>query len=67
MWSSEKQPIITLSTTEDEYISAAHATKEAMWLCTFMGEITVLPTTMITIYCNNQSMIALSKDGQYHA
>jgi len=65
-WSSKKQPIITLSTTEAEYIMAAHAMKEAMWLCTFMGEITMLPTAMTTIHCDNQSVIALSKDRQYH-
>jgi len=55
-----------LSTTEAKYIMAAHAMKEVMWLCTFMGEITVLPTMMTTICCENQSTIALSKDGQYH-
>jgi len=33
MWSSKKQLIVTLSTTEAEYIMAAHVTKEAMWLC----------------------------------
>ena len=66
MWSSKKQPIFTLSMTEAKYISATHATKEAMWLHTFMGEITTLPTTATTIHCNNQSAIALSKNGQYH-
>ena len=67
VWSSKKQPIIALSMMEAKYISATHATKEAMWLHTFMGEITTLPTTATTIHCNNQSAISLSKDGQYHA
>jgi len=53
--------------TEAEYIAAAHAMKEAMWPCTFMGEIATLPTVTTTIHCNNQSAIALSKDRQYHA
>src|SRR5882724_3721029 len=64
---SKKQPIIVLSMTEAEYITAAHAMKEAMWPCTFMGEIATLPTVTTTIHCNNQSAIALSKDGQYYA
>ena len=65
-WSSKKQPIITLSTTEAEYIAAAHAMKEAMWLRTFVGELTTLLSTLTTIFCDNQVAIALSKDGQYH-
>ena len=52
--------------TEAKYIMATHATKEAMWLLTFMEEITTSPTTTTTIHCNNQSVISLSKDGQYH-
>ena len=51
--------------TEAEYIVATHSTKEAMWLCTFMGEITMSPTAMTTIHCDNQSVIALSNDRQY--
>jgi len=31
-WSSKKQPLIALSTTEAEYIAAAHLTKEALWI-----------------------------------
>ena len=31
-WSSKKQEIITLSTTESEYVAATHAAKEAIWL-----------------------------------
>src|SRR5882724_8222535 len=36
-WSSKKQPVVTLSTMEAEYIVAAHATKEAVWLCALEG------------------------------
>lgn len=31
-WSSKKQELVTLSTTEAKYIAATHATKEAIWL-----------------------------------
>src|SRR5882724_4096121 len=66
-WSSKKQPIVALSTTEAEYIAAAHAMKEVMWLRTFIGEITASPAAVTTIYCDNQAAIALSKNRQYHA
>ena len=66
-WSSKKQEIISLSTTEAEYVAATHATKEALWLRNFIGQVfgDVLDPT--TLYCDNQSAIALAKDHQYHA
>ena len=66
-WSSKKQEIISLSITEAEYVAAMHATKEALWLRNFIGQVfgDVLDPT--TLYCDNQSAIALAKDHQYHA
>ena len=31
-WSAKRQEIISLSTTESEYVAAVHAAKEALWL-----------------------------------
>ena len=31
-WSSKKQELVTLSTTEAEYVAATHAAKEGVWL-----------------------------------
>ena len=31
-WSSKKQEIVSLSTTESEYVVAMHTAKEALWL-----------------------------------
>src|SRR6266481_1754541 len=66
-WSSKKQSVIVLSTTEAEYITAAHAAKEALWLRTFITEITRPLTCPITIFCDNQSTISISKNNQFHA
>ena len=66
-WSSKKQPLIAQSTTEAKYIVAAHATKEALWLQAFLGEVARLLMLPTTLQCDNQSAIALSKDSQYHA
>ena len=66
-WSSKKQSIVALSMTEVEYVAATHAAKEALWLCSFLGEITRPLSLPIMLNCDNQSTIALSKDSQFHA
>src|SRR5882762_4938951 len=66
-WSSKKQQIVALSTTEAEYIAQSHAAKEALWLRTFIGELRGKPTQPLTIHCDNQGAIALSKDNKFHA
>jgi len=38
-WSSKKQPIVALSTTEAKYIVATHTAKEALWIHMFIVEI----------------------------
>ena len=39
LWSAKKQSIVTLSTTEAEYIAATHTAKEALWIQMFLSEI----------------------------
>ena len=38
-WSSKKQQIVALSSTEAEYVSLTHAGKEALWLRTLFREM----------------------------
>src|SRR5580765_1363923 len=67
-WTSKKQELVTLSTTEAEYVAATHAAKEAMWLKELFGEIfghTI--NKPITIFGDNKSAIALAHNGQYHS
>jgi len=66
-WSSKRQDIISLSTTESEYVAAAHASKEALWLRQFIGQVFKPLTEPTTLFCDNQSAIALTRDHQYHA
>ena len=67
LWSSKRQDIIALSTTEAKYVVATHAVKEALWLRTLISEVMGDITSLTTLYSNNQGMIALAKDHQYHA
>ena len=65
-WSSKKQVIVALSSTEAEYIAQTHVAKELIWLQTFLAELTTPFSEPITLHCDNQGMIALSKDNKFH-
>jgi hypothetical protein len=71
-WSAKRQEIISLSTTESEYVAATYAAKEALWLRQLILQLfgikldaTKLDAT--TLFSDNQSAIALTKEHQYHA
>ena len=66
-WSSKKQNVIALSSTEAEYVAQTHAAKEAMWIRSFISEIQGGGREPLTILCDNQGAIALAKDNKYHA
>ena len=66
-WFSRKQEIITLSTAEAEYVAAMHTAKEAIWLKRLITETFNFPDDPITLHCDNQSAIALTKDNAHHS
>ena len=66
-WSSKKQAVIALSSTEAEYIAQTHAAKEAIWLKNFVSELQGKKEPGLTMNCDNQSAIALAKDNKFHS
>ncbi|KAM6542673.1 hypothetical protein CsatB_007120 [Cannabis sativa] len=58
IWTSNLQKVVALSTTEAEYMAAAEAFKEALWLKGLTAELG-LKSNNITIYCDNQSALHL--------
>lgn len=60
-WSSRLQPTVAASTTEAEYMAAAYAIKEALWIRTLMNELGQDLKT-IMIYADNQGAIKLLKN-----
>ena len=66
-WNSRKQALVSLSTTESEYVAVTHAAKEAIWIRMFLGDILCPLTKPMVLYCDNQSAIAVAKNDQYHA
>lgn len=60
-WSSRRQQTVAVSTTEAEYMAAAAATKEALWLRKLLYNLG-LGTRTVLIMDDNQSTIKLLKN-----
>ena len=60
-WSSRLQPTVAASTTEAEYMAAAYAIKEGLWLRTLLSELG-LDSGIITLCADNQGAIKLLKN-----
>ena len=65
-WSSKKQHVVVLSSTEAEYIVQTHAAKEALWLHSYLWELHSAPDDLLILNCDNQGVIALAKDNKFH-
>ena len=63
---SKLQNIVALSTTEEKYIAASHASKEAVWLKSLFGEFVRFQDN-INLFCDSQSAIPLAKNIAYHS
>ena len=59
-WSSKKQTVVALSSTEAEYMAACTATQEAVYLRTLMKDLKMEQVGPTTIYQDNQSSIAIA-------
>ncbi|KAH9779743.1 hypothetical protein KPL71_007826 [Citrus sinensis] len=64
-WKVSLQSVVALSTTEAEYTAAAEAFKEAIWLKGMINELRYEHSS-ITVLCDSQSAISLSKNQVHH-
>jgi hypothetical protein len=65
-WSSKLQPIVTLSTTEAEYVAGVAAGKEICWLQNLLGELGYTAPAPSKLYIDNQSAISVAKNPEHH-
>lgn len=66
-WSSKKQATVALSSTEAEYVAATSAACEAVWLRRILDDLQQTSEEATTIYCDNMSAIAMTKNPVFHA
>ncbi|XP_050897716.1 secreted RxLR effector protein 161-like [Lathyrus oleraceus] len=61
-WALKKQLVVSISTTEAEYIAAAHCACQCIWLRRILEQLRAEEKEEIVILCDNSSTIQLSKN-----
>ncbi|XP_024177774.1 uncharacterized protein LOC112183641 [Rosa chinensis] len=65
-WASKKQSVVAQSSAKAEYIAAAKATSQAIWLQRILEDIGEKQEKGTTLYCDNKSAIAIGKNPVNH-
>ncbi|SJL07236.1 uncharacterized protein ARMOST_10579 [Armillaria ostoyae] len=73
MWTSRKQPIVTVSTSELEYVGLTPASKNMIWLYKILSELStfivnpsIYPTEPTILYSDSQNALSIAKDSVFH-
>lgn len=65
-WSTHKQQTVAMSSCEAEFMAGTEAAKQAIWLQDLLNEITCQPCEKVSIFLDNKSAIALTKNPVFH-
>ncbi|KAE8671027.1 hypothetical protein F3Y22_tig00112000pilonHSYRG00251 [Hibiscus syriacus] len=65
-WLSKKQPIVTLSTCEAEYVAASWCVCHAIWLRNLLSKMELKQLGVTVIHVDNKSAIELAKNPVNH-
>ncbi|CAL2258078.1 unnamed protein product [Prunus armeniaca] len=65
-WSSKKQPVVTLSTTEAKFIAASSSACQVVWLRRILKSLNQEQYSPTLVYCDNVSTIKLSRNPVMH-
>ena len=65
-WLSNKQPIVTLSTAEAEYVALSTATQEAVWLRKLLKDFGEAQDQATMVMEDNQGAICIAKNPAEH-
>lgn len=65
-WSSQRQKMVTLSTTDTEYVAAVTASKEIVWLRQLLTDLGYCPKQPTVLFIDNQSTIRLIRNPEFH-
>ena len=65
-WQSQKQSVVAISSCESEYVAAATATCQGIWLARLLAEFSSSDAEPFALKVDNQSAIALAKNPVFH-
>jgi hypothetical protein len=65
-WCSQKQRVVSLSSCESEYIAAASAACQGVWLSRLLGDLMCTDVKRFCLLIDNKSAQELSKNPVYH-
>lgn len=65
-WASKKQPVVTLSSTEAEYVAAALCASHCVWMQQVLTQIGGTMSKSVKVFCDNTSTIKLTRNPVFH-
>jgi len=65
-WQSIKQKVVALSSCEAEYIAAASAATQALWLSRLLGELLGSKVDVVELKVDSKSALAVAKNPVFH-
>jgi hypothetical protein len=65
-WESKKNPIVSISSTEEEYIIATSTSSQVVWLRRILNDMSHTEKELTPIFRDNTSTISLSKKHVFH-
>ncbi|XP_047340221.1 subtilisin-like protease SBT4.6 [Impatiens glandulifera] len=65
-WNSQKQKTVALSSCEAEFMAAAAAACQALWLKSLLFELSGSKSKVVKLYVDNKSALALMKNPVFH-
>jgi hypothetical protein len=65
-WQSQKQKIVALSSCESEYVAAATAACQGIWLARLLAEFSNGEAEQVVLKVDNKSAISLAKNPIFH-
>ncbi|XP_044720120.1 reverse transcriptase (RNA-dependent DNA polymerase) domain-containing protein [Hirsutella rhossiliensis] len=66
-WTSKRQPCVTLSSTEAEYVALTQSAQEAIWLRSLMKDLSHPQAGPTAIHEDNKGAIDLANNPQHHS
>ncbi|KAK9675641.1 hypothetical protein RND81_11G020800 [Saponaria officinalis] len=66
-WSSKKQEVVALSSSEAEYIVVTAAACQAVWLRRLLRDFLQVQNGATELFCDNKSTISMTKNPAFHS